>query len=74
MKLEVAYETKSQDFKKTLAELDKGILSLASMLNKKGYNKPYSCDDEYRIQVGIQYRIQYRQLIYQNIYTEFFYI
>lgn len=41
MKLEIAYETENQEFKKTLAELDKGILSLSAMLNKTGKGKVY---------------------------------
>ena len=39
MKLDNPYETESQEFKSSLAELDKGLLSLSAMLNKGGYGK-----------------------------------
>ena len=35
------YETETQDFKKALSELDKGIMSLTAMLNKGGKGKVY---------------------------------
>lgn len=35
------FETETQEFKTSLAELDKGILSLAAMLNKSGKGKVY---------------------------------
>ena len=35
------YKTETQDFKISLAKLDKGILSLAAMLNKSGKGKVY---------------------------------
>ena len=35
------YETETQEFKTSLAELDKGILALAAMLNKSGKGKVY---------------------------------
>ena len=41
MKLDNTYETESQEFKSTLSELDKGILSLTAMLNKSGKGKVY---------------------------------
>lgn len=39
MKLDNPYETETQDFKTSLAGLDKGLLSLTAMLNKSGYGK-----------------------------------
>ncbi|MBQ8142376.1 MAG: putative DNA binding domain-containing protein [Bacilli bacterium] len=41
MKLENCFETENQEFKSSLAELDKGILGLSSMLNKGGKGKVY---------------------------------
>ena len=39
MKLADCYETETQEFKTSLSELDKGILSLTAMLNKSGKGK-----------------------------------
>ena len=41
MKLENCYESETQEFKTSLSELDKGILSLAAMLNKSGKGRIY---------------------------------
>lgn len=41
MKLNCVYETEIMEFKSTLSELDKGIISLTSMLNKSGSGKVY---------------------------------
>ena len=41
MKIDIPFETEKQEFKSSLAELDKGISSLAAMLNKSGYGKVY---------------------------------
>jgi len=41
MKLQESYETEFQEFKISLSELDKGILSLTAMLNKHGKGKIY---------------------------------
>ncbi|MBQ6052282.1 MAG: putative DNA binding domain-containing protein [Clostridia bacterium] len=41
MKLENSFETENQEFKSTLLELDKGIISLTAMLNKSGKGKIY---------------------------------
>ncbi len=41
MKLKNDLETENQEFKTSLSELDKGLLSLATMLNKDGYGKIY---------------------------------
>ncbi|MCR4593919.1 MAG: putative DNA binding domain-containing protein [Clostridiales bacterium] len=41
MKLGFSYETETIEFKSTLAELDKGIISLTAMLNKGGNGKVY---------------------------------
>ena len=41
MKLNCVYETEIMEFKSTLSELDKGIISLTSMLNKGGSGKVY---------------------------------
>ncbi len=41
MKLEIPFENENQEFKTSLAELDKGILSLSAMLNKSGKGKLY---------------------------------
>ncbi len=41
MKLENNLETEKQEFKTSLSELDKGLLSLSAMLNKDGYGKIY---------------------------------
>ncbi|MBR6409903.1 MAG: putative DNA binding domain-containing protein [Clostridia bacterium] len=41
MKLADVYETETREFKATLAELDKGILSLTAMLNKSGTGTVY---------------------------------
>lgn len=41
MKLDFAYESETVEFKSTLAELDKGIISLTSMLNKSGSGTVY---------------------------------
>ena len=39
MKINNPYETENQEFKSSLAELDKGLLSLTAMLNKSGKGK-----------------------------------
>ena len=41
MKLENCFETETVEFKSTLAELDKGIVSLTAMLNKSGTGTVY---------------------------------
>ena len=41
VKLDNCFETEQQEFKVSLAELDKGILSLTAMLNKHGNGKIY---------------------------------
>jgi len=41
MKIEFPYENEKQEFKASLSELDKGIMSLASMLNKHGEGTIY---------------------------------
>ena len=41
MKLENGFETEAREFKSTLAELDKGIVSLTAMLNKGGSGTVY---------------------------------
>lgn len=41
MKLENNYEVENQEFKTSLAELDKGIVALTAMLNKSGKGKVY---------------------------------
>ena len=41
MKIDLPFETEKQEFKSSLAELDKGISSLSAMLNKSGYGKVY---------------------------------
>lgn len=41
MKLDKYYETETSEFKSTLAELDKGIVSLTAMLNKGGSGTVY---------------------------------
>ena len=41
MKLENCYESEAQEFKTSLSELDKGILSLTAMLNKNGKGRIY---------------------------------
>ncbi len=41
MKIENSYENESQEFKTSLGELDKGLLSLTAMLNKSGHGKIY---------------------------------
>ena len=41
MRLDNTYETETQEFKSTLSELDKGIVSLTAMLNKSGKGKVY---------------------------------
>ena len=41
MKLDFPYEHEKQEFKRSLAELDKGILSLSAMLNKHGKGNVY---------------------------------
>ena len=41
MKINGHYETETQEFKTSLSELDKGIISLTAMLNKSGKGKVY---------------------------------
>ena len=41
MKLENCFGTETVEFKSTLAELDKGIVSLTAMLNKSGTGTVY---------------------------------
>ena len=41
MKLDKGFETEDLEFKSTLSELDKGILSLTAMLNKSGRGKKF---------------------------------
>ncbi|MBO5528638.1 MAG: putative DNA binding domain-containing protein [Bacilli bacterium] len=41
MKLDFPYEEEKQEFKTSLAELDKGLLSLSAMLNKHGEGEIY---------------------------------
>ena len=41
MKINGHYETETQEFKTSLSELDKGIMSLTAMLNKSGKGKVY---------------------------------
>lgn len=41
MKITGSYETETQEFKTSLSELDKGIMSLTAMLNKNGRGKVY---------------------------------
>jgi len=41
MKITGSYETETQEFKTSLSELDKGIISLSAMLNKNGCGKVY---------------------------------
>ena len=41
MKLENVYESENQEFKTSLAELDKGLIALTAMLNKSGKAKVY---------------------------------
>ncbi len=41
MKIDNSYETETQEFKTSLGELDKGLLSLTAMLNKSGHGKIY---------------------------------
>jgi len=41
MKINGHYETETQEFKRSLSELDKGIVSLTAMLNKGGKGKVY---------------------------------
>lgn len=41
MKINGQYETETQEFKSSLSEMDKGISSLAAMLNKGGKGKVY---------------------------------
>ena len=41
MKINEPYETETQEFKTSLSEMDKGIVSLTAMLNKNGHGKVY---------------------------------
>ncbi len=41
MKLDDQFENETQEFKTSLSELDKGLLSLSAMLNKSGHGKVY---------------------------------
>lgn len=41
MNLNFSYETELQEFKRSMAELDKGIITIAAMLNKNGKGKVY---------------------------------
>lgn len=41
MKINGQYESEAQEFKSSLSELDKGIMSLTAMLNKSGKGKVY---------------------------------
>lgn len=54
MKLENVYESELQEFKSSLSELDKGIVSLTAMLNKNGRGKVYFGVDDLGEVVGLE--------------------
>lgn len=54
MKLDNIYEDELQEFKTSLAELDKGISALAAMLNKSGKGKVYFGVSDYGDVLGIK--------------------
>ena len=60
MKLENCFETETVEFKSTLAELDKGIVSLTAMLNKSGTGTVYfgvrnDGEIRYRLQENVRH-------------------